>query len=67
MFPLVGVGSNQDTQHKPLFEYQSVIKMPGAMALGICIANHLNNEHVKFHYLDVSAIQIFAIQIPTVQ
>ena len=40
--------------------------MPGTMVPGIQIANHFNNEKVKVCYLDVSDIQMFGIQTPTV-
>ena len=51
---------------RPPFEYRSVIEMPGTMVRGIWLANHLNNEQVKVCHSDVSVIQMFAIQIPTV-
>ena len=47
---------------RPPFDYRSAIQMPGT---SIWIANHLNNEQVKVCYSDVSAIQMFAIQIPS--
>ena len=48
-------------------EYRSAIQVPSTMVPGISIVNHLNNEQVKNHYTNVSAIQMFTYQIPTVQ
>ena len=42
------------------------IQIPGTMVRGILIVNHLDNKQEKVCYLDVSAIQMFAIQVPTI-
>ena len=38
--------------------------MPSTMKQGIWIENYFNNKQVKVGYSDVSAIKMFAIQIP---
>ena len=48
---------------RPPIEYQSPIQMSGTMELGIWIANHVNREQVKVCFSNVSAFQMFTIQI----
>ena len=37
------------------------------MVPGTWITNHLNKEQIKVSYLEASAFQMFAIQMPTVR
>ena len=52
---------------RPPFEYRTGIQM--LVRIPNCHLNtgHLNTGQVKVHYSDVSVIQMFIIQIPTVQ
>ena len=52
---------------RPTFEYWFTIQIPVTMVPGIWIVNHLNNEQLSSCYTDVSAIQMFTIQITTVK
>ena len=48
------------------YEYRTILSPIQMPAEFWTIVGHLNNRQVRIYYSDVSAIQIFAIQIPSV-